>query len=114
MITVPDSPSILETIDLANRFLEFAQPGAPGWELLRARLGERFSAEARLGKAAREIEEEFVRETEATLRCVLECADDVQRAAAWRRVTDDPEVGMLLANYMSDAFREPLRERRRM
>jgi hypothetical protein len=102
-----------EALDLAKLtgvVVDHAWSDSPGMELLR----EKFSPDARVAKTRKEFHFQWWREIWDLFRAHQARLDEAERQSAWQRIRDDPEACMLLANYVEDAYREPLADRRRM
>jgi hypothetical protein len=100
----------LDIAKLVGTVSEYAWADSPGWELVR----QRFSATARVERLREKYHMEWWGEFWDLLRKHHAQLDEAEANAAWARIRDEPEACMLLANYVEDAYREPLRRRRLM
>lgn len=109
-MTVIDTLGNLQTVQGLVGELVSAVREQEGWVLLR----ERFSPDARL---AREIAEA---DSNWWAKMWLQLGDNMRRmtaeeqATAFDRMTSDLEGATILANYITDAHREPLKSRREL
>jgi hypothetical protein len=103
-------PHPLDATNLGLQVVKFL----PGASSLGEMLRQKFSADARMRSEVDAMHDDWWGRLLQLLAERSRKADPEEWAAAWDRVTGDTAAGMLLANYVEDAYREPLRERREM
>jgi hypothetical protein len=109
MPLAPDLEPLQAIVGAAVDFTD-ALSEPEGWKLLR----ERFSPDARLAKEIDAANVEWWAGMWAAIRdhAARMCAEE--QASAFDRITSDLEAATILANYIADAHREPLKSRREL